>query len=257
MVLGEETFIRVACNACGMSFHRRVLTDGWLKKLYSEWISSAQVDAFEAALREKRPDATFENGIQLLKHLLRLRRLSRLRGRGALRLLDFGCGDGTFLGLGAALGFESFGVDFSASRRARGDRSGVVIAPSLDELRDRAGGEFDCVTLFQVLEHVIEPLKILDALRALMVPEGLILIETPNCSGIAIPRSIEEFHAVQPLEHVNHFTPDTLTSLCERASFVPVPRIPAHVTTHPLSLLKTEASRLLRRRTTSQYFRRR
>lgn len=255
-MLGDESFVRVACNACGMSFHRRVLTDEWLLKLYAEWISSDQVDAFEAALREKRPDAIFKDSVRLLKHLLRLRHMSRVRERRVLRLLDFGCGDGKFLGLGTALGFASFGIDFSTSRRARAERFGVLIASSLDELRRLTGDGFDCVTLFEVLEHVSEPRDLLDALRSLMLPEGLLLIETPNCSGISVPRSFDDFHKVQPLEHVNHFTPKTLKAICEHAGFVAVPRVPAHITTQPLSLLKTEVSRFLRVPTTSQYFRR-
>ena len=254
--LGDETFARVACRACGMRFHRRVLTEEWLATLYAEWISSAQVDAFEADRRQARPDAAFIAGTQLVKHLLRLRHLSRAHGRSPLRLLDFGCGDGKFLRLGAGLGFEVFGVDSSASRRDRAERGGIPIAASLSELDARSGDGYDCVTLFEVLEHVADPRGILEALRARMRPKAVLLVEVPNCRGIDVPRSFAEFDAVQPLEHINHFTPGTLAAFCRRAGFVPAPRIPAHVTTDPLALLKTEASRLLGRATTSQCFRR-
>ncbi len=257
--LGDESFARVACRACGMSFHRRVLTDDWLETLYARWISSAQVDAFEADRRETHPDSAFVAGTQLTKHLLRLRRLSPGRGRRPLRLLDFGCGDGKFLRLGAAFGFEAFGVDSSASRRERAGRGGVTIAASLEELRaldPRAGEGCDCVTLFEVLEHVAEPRAILDALAARMRARAVLLVEGPDCRGIAVPASFAQFDAVQPLEHINHFTPATLTALCRRAGFSPAPRVPAHVTTEPLALLKTEISRFLQRPATSQYFRR-
>lgn len=254
--LGDEAFVRVACRTCGMSFHRRVLTDEWLATLYSEWIRSAQVDAFEADCRQTQPDSGFVAGTQLVKHLLRLRHLSRERGHRPLRLLDFGCGDGKFLGLGAAFGFEAFGVDFSISRRARAGRAGISIASSLGELDASAGDGYDCVTLFEVLEHVAKPREILGALKARMRPQSVLLVEVPDCRGIGVPRSFDEFDAVQPLEHINHFTPDTLTAFCRRAGFVPAPRVPAHVTTDPLALVKTAASRLLRRQTTSQYFRR-
>jgi SAM-dependent methyltransferase len=252
--LGDETFVRVACRVCGMRFHRRVLTDEWLATLYAEWISSAQVDAFEADRRQTRPDAAFIAGTQLVKHLLRLRHLSRAHGRNPLHLLDFGCGDGKFLRLGAGLGFEVSGVDASASRRARAERGGIPIASSLSELDAHSRDGYDCVTLFEVLEHVADPRGILDALRARMRPQAVLLVEVPDCRDIVVPRSFAEFDAVQPLEHINHFTPGTLTALCRRAGFVPASRIPAHVTTDPLALLKTEASRLLGRPTTSQYF---
>jgi SAM-dependent methyltransferase len=257
LALGDEAFARVACRGCGMRFHRRVLTDDWLETLYARWISSAQVDAFEADRRKTHPDSAFVAGTQLTKHLLRLRRLSAARGRRPLRLLDFGCGDGKFLRLGAAFGFEAFGVDSSASRRERAGRGGVTIAASLEELRGldpRAGEGYDCVTLFEVLEHVAEPRAILDALAARMRPRAVLLVEVPDCRGIGVPVSFEQFDAVQPLEHINHFTPATLSALCGRAGFSPAPRVPAHVTTEPLALLKTEASRFLHRQATSQYF---
>jgi SAM-dependent methyltransferase len=253
--LGDEAFARVACSACGMSFHRRVLLNEWLATLYGEWISPVQVDRFEAERRETRPNAAFVAATQLIKHLLRLRQLSRERGRQSLRLLDFGCGDGKFLALAAFLGFEVFGVDASASRRERAARAGISIAPNLEVLDADAG--YDCVTLFEVLEHVPHPREILAALHARMRPRAVLLVEVPDCRGISVPRSFAEFSDVQPLEHINHFTPDTLAALCARSGFEPAPRVPAHVTTSPLDIVKTELSRLIQRPTTSQYFRRR
>ena len=254
--LADADFARVACGACGMSFHRRVLTDDWLRTLYAEWISSAQVDAFESDRRRRQPDAAFVAGAQMIKHLLRLRHLSPERGRRPLRLLDFGCGDGKFLRLAAGLGFEAFGVDFSASRRERAERGGVAIASSLEELDAEAHGGYDCVTLFEVLEHVADPRAILDALGARMGLRSVLLVEVPDCRGIGVPRGFEEFDAVQPLEHINHFTPRTLAEFCRRAGFATARRVPAHVTTELSAIAKTEASRLFQRSATSRYFRR-
>ena len=251
--LGEETFTRVQCRDCGLSFHRRILDDEWMRTLYTEWISSAQVDAFEADRRATQPEAAaFIGGAQRVKHLLRLQHLSG--GNRQLKLLDFGCGDGRFLGLAAAFGFKAFGVDFSASRQARAQRSGISIASSLDELG--SGDDYDCVTLFEVLEHVAAPREILGALYARMRPGATLLIEVPDCRGIQVPKSSAEFDAVQPLEHINHFTAETLVRFCRDAGFVSVPRVPAHVTTQLLAIVKTELSRFVRPSTTSQYFRR-
>src|SRR5262249_3169422 len=85
--LEAEAFVRVQCRKCGISFHRRVLNEEWISTLYTDWISSSQVDAFEADHRTAKPDVAFVNATQRVKHLLRLRHLS---GRTQpLKLLDF------------------------------------------------------------------------------------------------------------------------------------------------------------------------
>lgn len=254
--LADESFERVACVDCGMTFHRRVLDEPWLGVLYGRWINSQQIDAFEKGLGENVAERTFSTGVQQLKHVLRLRHLLSGGGPRPLRLLDFGCGDGGFLTAAKLLGMDGYGVDFSESRRERASRAGLDTSPDLATLDLRASKEFDAVTMFEVLEHVADPAGLLDVLARRVRRGGVLLVEVPDCRGIAKPRDYAEFSNVHPLEHLNHFTPATLHDACRRAGFVPVRRVPAHVTTSPLDVLRTEASRVLRGRTTSVYCRR-
>jgi hypothetical protein len=89
-----------------------------------------------------------------------------------------------------------------------------------------------------------------------MRPGGVLVVEVPDCTGIDVPHDAVEFHAVDPLEHINQFEPGTLRALCERAGFEPVRRIPAHVTCRLTDVVRSEASRLHQPTRTSQYFRR-
>lgn len=249
-VLAGQRFERAICDRCGMSFHRWILDDEWLNVLYGRWISAAQIEAFEQARTAADPGAAFTAAAQSVKHLLRLRHLAG--ERAPIRLLDFGCGDGRFLRMAAAFGFDAHGVDLSATRRSRADGPGIRVVPVLDAVD---ADPFDAVTLFEVLEHVPDPLGLLRALAGRLRAGGLLLVEVPDCTGITVPRTFAEFHAVQPLEHVNTFTPRTLGALCVRAGFAPLPRVPANVTTNPIAVLRTEATRLHARATTSRYFR--
>lgn len=255
--LGDAAFERVACGACSMTFHRRVLDDPWLAILYERWISPRQIEAFEAAEGKHEAERAFGLGVQLVKHVLRLRHLLSDLGARRARVLDFGCGDGAFLATARLLGVDGAGVDCSASRQERAGRAGIDIVPDLESLDARGGGPFDAATLFEVLEHVPEPAGLLEALAQRVRRGGVLLVEVPDCRGITVPRDFTAFSNVHPLEHLNHFTPATLRAMCARAGFIPVGRVPAHVTTSPLAVLRTEASRVLTRPTTSQYFRRR
>ncbi|MES1255643.1 MAG: class I SAM-dependent methyltransferase [Acidobacteriota bacterium] len=255
-VLAREWFHRVRCLDCGITFHRFVLDEAGAAALYGEWISRAQIDAFESVHRGSTPAAVFEGGVQAMKHLLRLARLCDNRSRTRpVALLDFGSGDGRFVAAARLLGFEANGVDPSPTRQGQAERGGLSLLDSL-AVWDGLGREpLDAVTLFEVLEHVAEPLDLLVDLGRRLRPGGVLIVEVPDCRGIAAaPRTLEEFHRVQPLEHPNHFTPATLRAMCRRAGYLPIAKPPAHVTTAPLAILRTEVSRVVRPSTTSQYF---
>lgn len=254
--LGDERFELVRCVDCELGYHRRILSPRWLSILYSDWIDSAQIEHFERRVRpSSAADDAFERARQHTKHVLRLKALlPSLDGR-APRLLDFGCGDGHFLALASLYGFVAFGVDFSTTRAARSARSGVTIVQSLEAYDALGGAPLDAISLFETLEHVDEPLGLLRALARRLRPGGVLIVEVPNCAGIERPDTLERFHAVQPLEHINAFCPDTLEALVARAGFRRIERPAAHVTTRRRDVARTEASRFVRLRSTAQYFR--
>lgn len=252
--VSDAPFRLVRCNQCDMQYHQNVLGPAWLKKLYGVWINADQIEHFEARVhRGDHVAAQFERGRQLTKHVLRLARLVGQDGR-APRLLDFGCGDGDFLTLASLYGFESYGLDFSASRAERSRHRSVCIVSNLEELDKVSKDPFDAITLFETLEHVTDPRGLLHELKTRLDDQGVLVVEVPNCDGITVPRTLSEFHAVQPLEHINAFTPKTLVALCGRSGFVPCRKPTAHVTTYWSALARSAAGRLVRRPSTQMYF---
>jgi 2-polyprenyl-3-methyl-5-hydroxy-6-metoxy-1,4-benzoquinol methylase len=115
-------------------------------------------------------------------------------------------------------------------------------------------GKVDAAVLFQVLEHMDEPMELLLQLAERVKPGGVLIVEVPDCRGLAVPRNFAEFRALHPLEHINAFTPGTLRRAVLKAGFHCIARPPAHVTTRWVDLARTEASRVLHRPTTNQYF---
>jgi 2-polyprenyl-3-methyl-5-hydroxy-6-metoxy-1,4-benzoquinol methylase len=255
--LAGSAFRLVQCTACDMMFHQQVLTDPWLTTLYGEWIDSRQIDLFESRMpAERRATARFDRARQRVKHLLRLKQLLKSK-TPAIRVLDFGCGDGEFLNMASLFGFASYGIDFSITRVERQQHRQITVAPSLQELDMLEVGPFDVITLFETLEHVTDPGSLLRALHERLAPRGILIVEVPNCEGLSIPRNLDEFHALQPLEHINNFTPQTLQTMCERHGFVRIAKPAAHVTTSLADVARTLAGRLIRPRNTQQVFRKR
>ena len=104
------------------------------------------------------------------------------------RQLDYGCGDGTFLGLLAsekqiaAVGAEihSSIVEDCRSRFAGHDNLDFVLVSDLDR---STPGSFDVIYCMEVLEHVTEPHLLLDRFARLLAPGGALVISVPIETG--------------------------------------------------------------------------
>jgi 2-polyprenyl-3-methyl-5-hydroxy-6-metoxy-1,4-benzoquinol methylase len=238
--LANRKFCRVSCQACGMSFHKYVLTDHHLRRLYSEWIDDTQIDQFENDYYGVGGSNTFDRCRKFVQHCLRLEAHFRTMPKGVKRILDYGCGDGGFLRVASLFGWDCYGVDFSTTRQARCRRRGLTqVFGSLAEWDALGVGPCHAVTVMDTLEHVPDPLRILRTLAQRMLYGGTLIIDVPNCGRLGVPSDRVTFEQLHPLEHINHFTPRTLELLAGRAGFKKRRQIPAYVTTRPVELLRT------------------
>jgi 2-polyprenyl-3-methyl-5-hydroxy-6-metoxy-1,4-benzoquinol methylase len=138
-------------------------------------------------------------------------------GRG--RLLDFGCGSGTFLRRMAALGWDVMGIDFSESAVRAVRESGLrAIQGSLPHAQLSARS-FDVITMRQALEHLPNPREVLTAARELLDDGGLLVIQVPNFASWEIAYFGDAALTLDLPRHLLHLTPDTLRELLERCGF--------------------------------------
>ena len=107
--------------------------------------------------------------------------LRRELGSGA-RLLDVGCGSGGFLHRARAAGFSVSGLDFNSARaNALKSRGFEVFHGGLPEFaRGAQPASFDAITIFQVVEHLDDPLAWLGSAKSLLKPGGLLVVGVPN-----------------------------------------------------------------------------
>jgi SAM-dependent methyltransferase len=153
----------------------------------------------------------------LLPHFRRrLKRLAEMVGRPG-RLLDFGCADGCFLELARAAGWDIAGVEIAAQMAdAAARRLGLPIAA---DLRDVPEGQFDAVTLWEVVEHLARPVSALHLLRQRLHPGGVLALSTPNVDHTRVLREPTGWHGFRPPSHVVLFGASAIVEALGRAGF--------------------------------------
>lgn len=130
------------------------------------------------------------NQVVAWSHASRFRLAAQLTAPAAGgRLLDYGCGDGTFIALTHGTFAEATGADVDAGqleecRRRLGHLEGVEFVRTGAHQRAR----YDVVTCMEVLEHCVdvERRRVLDELGQLISPDGFIVISVPIEIGPAL-----------------------------------------------------------------------
>ena len=146
-------------------------------------------------------------------------------------LLDVGCGWGQALLWFREHGFACAGFDPAPEAVEYAQAQGLeVVHAGIEHLDVFAPRRFDVVTLFNVLEHLSDPVTIVARIRdQVLVPGGLLVIDVPNefnafqLSGQAV-HDLPQWW-VAPPAHLNYFSGSTLRALLEGEGFeVPVMR---------------------------------
>ncbi len=144
----------------------------------------------------------------------------RLPAQGQGRLLDFGCGGGSFLERMNRQGWNVTGLDMSPVA-VQGIRTRLGLKALLGSLPhpDLQPESFDAITMWQSLEHVHEPLKILRQANLLLAPGGKLLVAVPNIDSLAFRWFGRSWFGLDLPRHLTHFTPSTLRMMLQQAGF--------------------------------------
>jgi 2-polyprenyl-3-methyl-5-hydroxy-6-metoxy-1,4-benzoquinol methylase len=141
------------------------------------------------------------------------------------RLLDVGCATGVFLAAAEAGGWKVHGVELNADTAAIArDRGLEVTTGTLDALPDELSG-FDAVTMWDVIEHVPDPVGLLRDAHERLAPGGRLWLATPNVDG-AFPRAslkvadrVGRWPHPEPPYHLSQFSERTIRHALGRAGF--------------------------------------
>lgn len=196
----------VACPACGLVFLSPRPSSSKVEEYYRESYDGSYGAAESSADRQP----VFAS---VLMHLLEWRKPSG-------RLLDIGCGDGAFLMLCREAGWNCTGVEVSQGAAERARAKGLrVLSPS--ELGQSTAGQFDVVTLVNVLETVTDPAALVKAMAQQVSAQGIIAIRVSNGLFHQRMRTPVRWCGAQYDQafHLFSYSPDALRALVENSGF--------------------------------------
>jgi 2-polyprenyl-3-methyl-5-hydroxy-6-metoxy-1,4-benzoquinol methylase len=209
----DGQFRVVRCADCQMVWVTPRLKPEVLPSVYNEgyWESTSPKDRGYADYRRAAPlyIKTFRKRYSLIE------KFAGTKGR----TLDIGCAAGFFLKVMKDKGWEVSGVELSpeiaAYARDTFDLEDIFVG-TLDEAPHQEKS-FDLVTMWDVIEHIAEPLPFLKRAASLLKDTGCLILETQNVDSRFAKRLGPRWHHYKHLEHLYHFNPKTIERLLDQA----------------------------------------
>jgi 2-polyprenyl-3-methyl-5-hydroxy-6-metoxy-1,4-benzoquinol methylase len=170
---------------------------------------------------------TAQSGWRLEKAARQVREMRERTGLQSGRVLDIGSGYGFFrVALGEA-GYEHDGLEISEFARAVASESYGLSTNggTLDEHWQEWESRYDGVTLFDLIEHLDDPVRFLEQVTHVLRPGGVVGVKTPNIDCPEAEVFGAHYHSLKR-EHLAYFSVASLTAAAAAAGLEP-----AHVTT--------------------------
>ncbi len=149
------------------------------------------------------------------------------------KILDVGCGLGTFMKYAEGKGYSLVGLeaDPTAAKFAQKNVTGTIVNKTISDY-DYEPGEFDAIVMWDVIEHLVDPADAVRRLAGALKPGGKFVIETPNEKYVLrkVALLLEKLTGYRLrvgkyfyyVEHKFYFNPDNITRLLADSGFTDI-----------------------------------
>ncbi len=205
-------FPYVTCTQCGLVYINPQPTAETIRFVYND--EQARLLFFKEVLL---PFAEHDQSPIFQKRAKKLRSLAMNNNP---KLLDIGCAAGGFMIVAQKEGFQVEGIELNAHyvEYIKQHRSLKVHNQPLENIQ-YGNSTFDAVTLWDVLEHVTEPLQTLKEICRILKPQGLLGFTTINHHCFNEKILGHRWRYYQPPDHLCSFTPSLLRSMLHEAGY--------------------------------------
>ncbi len=194
-----DAFSVVQCGACGLAY--TAPRPRSLDRYYPQ---------------EYRDYGPLVKGVLNRLYELRVKRWTGWKPEGGA-VLEVGCGPGLMLAAFQRRGWRVMGIERNAAMAESARRNfGVDVTDAPIEALP-ADARFDLIVLFQVLEHIGDPVPLLKQCAKLLAPGGRVVINVPNLASWQSHFAGAKWLHLDVPRHLVHYTPETLSATLERS----------------------------------------
>jgi 2-polyprenyl-3-methyl-5-hydroxy-6-metoxy-1,4-benzoquinol methylase len=210
--LTKEEFDIEKCNQCGLLFTNPIPKPEEIGKYYaSEKYYSHPQKTFS-------PLGTIYNTIKNINLRSKYNLIAEIIPTG--NLLDIGCGSGDFLKFAKKNGWMVSGIEPNSSARnfASQQTGENILLPEQSILLGK--NSFDVITMWHVLEHVLDLHQQIATIKKLAKPNASIIIALPNHDSIDGKKYKQHWAAWDVPRHLYHFDKKSIQQLFSKFGFI-------------------------------------
>ncbi len=217
------------CPACGLNSTCPIPNEEALERHYAKKFDSGNYRLLREFSEEYK--SVYEGFVTALDR--------KLNGYGkdlrGQRILDVGCFTGEFLELLRDRGADVYGLELQAE-------AVEIASAKLPGRIFRAGVhgnefpimEYDVITMMGLIEHVVDPVEMLQRAANLLVAGGVLMLQTPNNGSLFARVMGKHWPPYAPVEHIHLFRAKSLRSVLSRLGFTDL-TIRPHVKALPIA----------------------
>jgi SAM-dependent methyltransferase len=202
-----DGYALVICDSCGAGYAQDIPPQTVFDRYYTEMSKYEYIN--RAGVQTDSELQRFREEVDLVESYL----------TNTDRILDIGCSTGGLLAEFKRRGFSNLlGVDPSpACARFTQELYGITAKPATISTLDRLNERVDIAFLTGVLEHLRDLDSSLNSVKSCLKPGGLIFLVVPDATRY--DRHFSAPFQFFSMEHINYFSPTSLSNLMARHGF--------------------------------------
>ena len=192
----------VECRVCGFAYSLLIPSDADYARVYGAY------------------DYTGEDAARTTTSIAKEAALAaRLARDKTGKVIDIAAGAGRFLEHFQALGFDCYATEFNEGMCQFLERKGFTAYRGGLFPEGAPESAFDIVIFTEIIEHINNPLPVLERLNRLLRPGGIIYITTPNWNSIERRALKSDWGMLCWPEHITYWTPRHIDRALRQAGF--------------------------------------